>query len=184
MKKLLSSMFVALVFFTFTESRYADDFKKQDIKIKYKYGVAFINGKAAYIDINKLIETAVAEMTVSKNWIKKHKMNKEKIIKAGRLFWGGYNNLNVLSTYDVTINDPYDYLVETKIKYQYNVKDNAMYLSEDGKEWDKLEISIINEKPDQEDLGPYTVPIFMIIHLKCKWFEGEYEIIGSQKTGS
>ena len=41
---------------------------EQKINIKYKYGVAILNGKAAYIDVDELIKTAISGMTITKNY--------------------------------------------------------------------------------------------------------------------
>ena len=52
-----------------------------------------------------------------------------------------------------------------------------MYLADEKKEWSELEIKIIDEYSIQDSID--STPIYMIIYLKCKWFEGEYEIIGT-----
>jgi len=136
-----------------------------------KEGIAIINGEARFIDVSKLDQTM---MTVDRRTIDYYRGKKKKIIKAGKLIWGEQK----LTTYDTSIDDPYAMLINRKNKYFLKIKDNWMYISENNKKWEKLEIKIIDENPPQME-GKYVTPIYMIIYLKCKWFEGYYELIGA-----
>jgi hypothetical protein len=139
--------------------------------VTWKHGIAIINGEAKYIDPSRLDQT---RMIIAKSYIEKYKKANVKIIKAGVLGWGK----KYLFTYDTDINKPYFEKLETETRYNIKIKQDVMYLSKDDKEWSKLEIKIVDEKPKQRK-GKFVAPIYMIIYLKCKWFEGEYEIIGA-----
>ena len=142
--------------------------------IVWKNGVAVINGEASYINMNKLDQRT---MVISEEFIKKIKDKKLRIILAGKIFW----EEGIIVTYDTETDDPYTQIIETEKEYHYKIKNNKMYVSKNQKDWDLLKIKIINENPPQDTSNsPYSVPVFMIIHLKCKWFEGEYELIGTQ----
>lgn len=149
--------------------------KGKSNRITYKYGVAIINGKAAFINVEKLREKMPGIMVASKNHIRKYK---GRIVKNGKIIWNKEDSS--LKVYDTEADDPYWRIIESEKKYFYKVNNNSMFISNNRKEWDKLEITIIDENPKQPNLGVYSVHIYMIIQLKCKWFEGEYEMIGSQ----
>jgi len=110
-------------------------------------------------------------MVISKNYIEKYSKNNKKIINAGRLSWA---KKNYLSVYNTKVDDPYGRIVDSKIIYEYKIINNKMYITKDKKDWDILKIKIV--EGENFDNG---VPVYMVIHLKCKWFEGEYEIIGT-----
>jgi len=142
--------------------------------IIWKNAVAVINGEASYIDVTKLDQST---MVISEAFIAKGRKQNLKIFKAGKLVWED----TLVDAYDTKINDPYGRIFHSRIVYHYKIKNNKMYVSKDQKDWDLLKIKIINENPPQDTSNsPYSVPVFMIIHLKCKWFEGEYELIGTQ----
>ncbi|MDY6933160.1 MAG: hypothetical protein SVZ03_02930 [Spirochaetota bacterium] len=139
-------------------------------KIIWKHGIAIINDKAKYIDAIRLDQRT---MVLTKDYINKgNKTFTKNILKFGQLCWRSSNKLIV---YDTEKDNPFDSI--TGDKYSYKIKNNTMYITKNNKEWDKLEIKIINEKPQQ--VPKWGVPIYMTIHLKCKWFEGEYAIIGT-----
>ncbi len=144
-------------------------------KITYKYGIAVINGKAAYIDIERVRERMPGIMVASEKHIG---MYKGKIVTAGKIIWHGEDSS--LSVYDTKADDPYWPIYDSEFNYYYKISNDVMYISKDKKEWNKLEITIIDENPKQTNFGVYSVPIYLIIQLKCKWFEGEYEMIGTQ----
>ena len=142
--------------------------------IVWKNAVAVINGEESYIDVNKLDQST---MVISKDFIAKGRKQNLKIFKAGKLVWED----KLVDAYDTKINDPYSRIFHSRIVYHHKIKNNKMYVSRDQKDWDLLKIKIINENPPQDTSNsPYSVPVYMIIQLKCKWFEGEYELIGTQ----
>ena len=140
-------------------------------KEETKWGVVFVNGKAAYVDPTQL---DMSEIMVPDYVIEKNKKIKIKNTRYGRITWGE----SFLQIVDIqTYCPPID--IEGSLKeYKYKVEHNVMFLSEDGKTWEVLEISIVDDKEKQ--IGDkHKYPRHMIIHLKCKWFENDYALIGT-----
>lgn len=146
--------------------------KQKDEKIVWKYGVAVINGEPRYIDYDKLDQT---EMFYDKNYLKFSNSNR---IEAIRIVWVSKERF---FTYNTIKADIEGYLPETKKIYFYKIENNNLYVSIDKNEWDKLIITIVDENPSKPKNEPknFNPPVFMIIHLKCKWFEGQYELVGT-----
>ena len=94
-------------------------------------------------------------------------------IKRGEIYWVE----NELQVYNVKTKDTGWRFFESEVIYKYKIIDNKMYLSKDNKNWDELKIKIIDDNPKQRD-GEHVTPILMIIHLKCKWFDGYYKMLG------
>ncbi|HOF32963.1 MAG TPA: hypothetical protein PK624_03955 [Spirochaetota bacterium] len=140
-------------------------------KEETKWGVVFIDGKAAYIDPTQL---DMSEMGVSNNIITKNKIANNKSIKNGKIIWA--QDRIIVS--DSNIDSPTISISGTRIEYKYKVDHNVMFLSEDGKTWEVLQISIVDDKEKQIG-GKFKYPQHMIIHLKCKWFENDYALIGT-----
>lgn len=141
-------------------------------KIVWKYGVAVIDGQPRYIDYEKLDQT---EMFYDKNYIKYIKTN---TIEAIRIVWVSKERF---FTYNTTKSDTGGYLTNTEKIYYYKIENDNLYVSLDKNEWDKLIITIVDENPKQVKNEPknFNPPVFIIIHLKCKWFEGQYELVGT-----
>ncbi len=140
-------------------------------KEETKWGVVFINGKAAYVDPSQL---DMSEIMVPNYIIEKNKKMEIKNTKYGRITWGE----SFLQIVDIqTYCPPID--IEGSLKeYKYKVEHNVMFLSEDGKTWEVLQISVVDDKEKQ--IGDkHKYPQHMIIHLKCKWFENDYALIGT-----
>lgn len=139
--------------------------------IEWKFGIATIDKKPLYIDPKKLDQSF---MVISEKYIKKYQDEKKEKIPAGKLIWKD----NGIMTLDTLIDEPYSQISKTRTIYQYKIQNNQMFLSKDGIEWDQLFIEIVDDKPkfSKTRIDP---PVYMIIYLKCKWFEGEYELIGT-----
>jgi len=142
----------------------------EDPTIELRYGVAFKDGKALYLDPDKLDQSTM--MIPKYAALKYQELNYTKI-PAGILAWGW----GVVYVYDTEIDSPRSEIWESERRYIYTIENNTLYLSTDEKNWEKVEITVVDENPPQE-YGPFTCPVYMIVHLKCKWFENDYEIIG------
>lgn len=143
-------------------------------EITWKYGIAFIEGKARYIDPKRLDQSA---MPVAISMIDKHRKENKQIIKAGRLIWDISDGEQVM-VYNTTVNDPYFQDFNSEKIYHLKIKNYKTYLSEDKRTWEELKVEVVDDKP-KYNKDRYDPPVYMIIRLKCKYFEGEYEIIGT-----
>lgn len=155
-----------LVLFAFIIS-----FCSASAKEETKWGVVFIDGKAAYIDPTQL---DMSSLTVPKHTIDKFKMKGVQVIIGGEINWFD----GMLRTIDIQVLPNFSWLTKTVKEFKYKVDHNVMFLSEDGKTWEVLQISIVDDKEKQIG-GKFKYPQHMIIHLKCKWFENDYALIGT-----
>lgn len=146
--------------------------KNTDAGIIWKHGIATKDGRALYIDVNKMDQSVII---VAKSSIEAYKKRNEKVIRAGKISWI-YDDF--IAVYDTEFDSPSHGILESKIKYQYKIENNAMYIRKGAENWDRLEIRIVDENPPQKK-GKFANPIYLIIHLKCKWFENEYEVFGA-----
>lgn len=140
-------------------------------KEETKWGVVFIDGKAAYVDPTQL---DMSSLTVPKHTIDKFKMKGVQVIIGGEINWFD----GMLRTIDIQVLPNFSWLDKTVKEYKYKVDNNVMFLSEDGKTWEVLQISIVDDKEKQIG-SKFKYPQHMIIHLKCKWFENDYALIGT-----
>ncbi|MBN1364917.1 MAG: hypothetical protein JW976_08955 [Syntrophaceae bacterium] len=132
--------------------------------ITWLNGVALIEGKPRFLE-------PIGTLHLSYKYIEKCKTE---ILKNSVIMMT--SDTKKLFLYDSKKNDPYSWLTKTKKVLYYKVENCNFYISDDRENWDQLEIKIVDENPPigtDEDH-----PAVMIIHLKCKWFEGDYEIIG------
>ena len=140
-------------------------------KEEAKWGVVFVDGKPAYIDPAQL---DMSEMAVSDNIIKTNKNSKKQSIKNGKIIWAQ----DRIIVADSHTDSPTISVSGTRKEYKYKVEHNVMFLSEDGKTWEVLQISVVDDK--EKKIGDkHKYPQHMIIHLKCKWFENDYALIGT-----
>ena len=145
----------------------ADDTAKTSEKkssITWKHGVAVQDRKALYIDPIRLESRY---LFISEESI----INcKNEIIKAGLLLWG--ENLWI---YDFRKDRPYRQLWDTERTLFYKIENNRSMLSEDGNDWDVLQVEIVDDR-ERPPSGPERIVVYMIVHLECRWFNGDYEI--------
>ena len=140
-------------------------------KEEAKWGVVFINGKAAYVDPTQLDMSA---LSIPDYVVDNYKSKNIKIIPKGKIDWFSDN----FYTMDIQVIPSYNWLFGTRKTYKYKIEHNVMFLSEDGKTWEVLQISVVDDK--EKKIGDkHKYPQHMIIHLKCKWFENDYELIGT-----
>lgn len=140
-------------------------------KEELKWGVVFINGKAAYVDPTQLDMSA---LSIPDYVVDNYKSKNIKIIPKGKINWFSDN----IYTMDIQVIPSYNWIFETRKTYKYKVEHNVMFLSEDGKTWEVLQMSVVDDK--EKLIGDkLKYPRHMIIHLKCKWFENDYELIGT-----
>ena len=109
--------------------------------------------------------------------IEKYKKDNKKIIPAGKLIWGITSGNQVL-VYDTKVEKPYNQILKTEKLYYLKIQNIKTYLSKNSQQWYEISIEVINDKP-QYNKSYDEPPVYMIIHLKSKYFEGEYEIIGT-----
>jgi hypothetical protein len=134
-------------------------------KIIWKNGIAIINGIPKYILPNKMLRS---RMFLSKRFIKR--INSFTIKAALIDFSYNSNMKDYLLIRESNRDDPYcptDPNDKTAIKLYYKITDNNMFVSKNGKEWDRLFLKIIDSNPKDPN-------IIMVIYLKCKYFSGEY----------
>ncbi len=161
MNKMMVFPFISLLIF------FCNAFAKEETK----WGVVFVDGKPAYIDTTQL---DMSEMVVSDNTIKMNKNSKKQSIKNGKIVWAQ----DRIIVADSNLDSPTISVSGTRKEYRYKVEHNVMFLSEDGKNWEVLQISVVDDKERQ--IGDkHKYPQHMIIHLKCKWFENDYALIGT-----
>lgn len=153
-----------------TEDEVGETMPVEDPSIEFRYGVAFKDGKALYLDPEKMDQRI---LVITRYMAEKYRKRKYSIVPAGKLIWGW----GVVDVYDTEIDSPRSEIWESERRYIYTIENNTLYLSTDEKNWEKVEITVVDENPPQE-YGPFTCPVYMIVHLKCKWFENDYEIIG------
>jgi len=140
-----------------------------DNGIEFKHGVAIQNGKALYIDHKKM--EGIAAIVISEDSIKR---STSEILEASHISFIGKNKIYVT---DSKRDDPYFELVDTERVFLYKIMNNRMYISEDGKSWSKLNVRIIRIYNGK--FGKYEEPTYMTIYLECKYFKGEYDLIGT-----
>ncbi|MBP9021877.1 MAG: hypothetical protein KBH06_01625 [Spirochaetes bacterium] len=140
-------------------------------KEETKWGVVFVNGKAAYIDPSQL---DMSEIRVPDYIAKRNIIEKKESIKNGTIIWDDNRIIVLDSRTDCRAMT----ILGTEREFKYKVEFNVMFLSEDGKKWEVLQISVVDDK--EKLIGDkYKYPRHMIIHLKCKWFENDYQLIGT-----
>ena len=133
-------------------------------RITWKYGVAVQDGNALYIEPTRLESIY---LFLSKESIRSCK---NEIIEAGLLLWG--ENLWI---YDFEKDRPYRQLWDTERTLFYKIENNRSMLSEDGNDWDVLQVEIVDDR-ERPPSGPERIVVYMIVHLECRWFNGDYEI--------
>ena len=139
----------------------------------WKYGVACKNGEAIYLDPTKLDR---ATLYLSPEYIKKLKIKNAKIAKASEISFE-WQNGNYLYVYDSILFPEQDIDYDSKKKYSYKIENEYLFIYENGKKWDQVKIRIVKDfSPNFKKYGDEKV--YMVIYFGCKWFEGEYEIIG------
>jgi len=178
----MKKMFIVVIFLSITVSVCTKD-KNDKSKISevvhgdniiWNYGIAIINGKAKYIDPKKLDSSV---MIAGKSMINKFKNEKRDIIKAGKLLWD-IDNGERLFVYNTTVKEPYIQDFESKKEFFIKIENGKTLISSDRQKWDEISIEILEDKPQYSDDKNEPV-IYMIIRLKCKFFEGDYELIGT-----
>jgi hypothetical protein len=155
------------------EYREFQQYQTIDPSIEFKYGVAMKDGKALYIDPDKLDQTDMIVPEYVANLYKKKKMIS---IPSGKLSW--YIRQGKLFVYDTEVEYPRSEIFESEVSYIYMIENNTLYLSKDEKTWEKVEVTIVDDNPPQQK-GPFTSKVYLIVHIKCKWFENDYEIFGA-----
>ncbi len=153
------------------EYREFQQYQTIDPSIEFKYGVAMQDGKALYIDPDKLDQSV---MMVPGYIASEYKKKGLKKISSGYLIWGW----GTLLVYDAEIDSPRTRIWDSKTTYIYMIENNTLYLSKDEKTWEKVEVTIVDDNPPQQK-GPFTSKVYLIVHIKCKWFENDYEIFGA-----
>lgn len=178
MKKLFVTFFYVIIFLFACQSGKSDIISKGEIytegKITWKYGIAFIDGKAKYIDPQKLDQS---EMTASISMIEKYKKDNKEEITAGKLIWSITSGNQVL-VFNTTVENPYYEILSSEKIYYIKIQNNKTYISENKQKWEELVVEVIRDKPKYSNDNEEP-PVYMIIHLKCIYFEGAYEIIGT-----
>jgi hypothetical protein len=109
--------------------------------------------------------------------IKQYKKENKKEIIAGKLIWDITSGTQVL-VFNTTVEKPYYGILSSEKMYYVKIQNNKTYISENKQKWDELLIEVIQDKPQYSNDNEEP-PVYMIIHLKCIYFEGEYEIIGT-----
>lgn len=82
----------------------------------------------------------------------------------------------LIYVYDVMKDDPYYGLPESERILKYKIKNYTLYVSEDGKLWEKVKFKVVNDKEHIDEEDP-SITVYWVIYLECKWFKGEYDII-------
>lgn len=141
--------------------------KINEKNIIFKHGVATYNNKALYLDPNKLENPG---LEYSKEYRENYKSN----ILPNSII--GVVEGNELWIYSSEKDDPYFKMVDTKRMFKFKIENYELLLSLDGKDWEPVKVSIVNENPNVKNVAGEEVLI--IIKLECKWFNGEYEISG------
>ena len=164
MKKCVSILFLLTI--VFLQICYGGEDKNQ---IKFINGVAIQDGKALYIDPDKMEDGG---LFISEDLIKKSKTdilkNSDIIFLEGGILW----------TYDSKKDDPYFRIVETKKEYFYKIVDNQLLISKDKIIWEKVTVKIVNIY-DNKKTEVEKAPVYMTISLESKYFKGEYDLIGT-----
>jgi transcription antitermination factor NusG len=159
-------LLLALIF-QFGSCKQPDD-ERVEIKEEWRNGVVFVNNEPGYFDFSRFGNGFFA----TENWIEKFD---GKLIKAGVISVAAepYTEKYYLVTYTIK-DDPYEPIYEIPgVKYFYKVENYKAYVSIDDKEWDQLVIS--NVDLSKRKRGEYA-DIYASFFLKCKWFEGEYNL--------
>lgn len=139
--------------------------------IEFKHGVAIQKGKALYIDPSKM--GGVGKIAFSEAYIDKIS---EPILKGSHIYFIGDEQIYLLDSRKA---NPYFELFETKRQYFYKIEGHALYVSQDKKTWDKVTVRIVNMDHEESRLKDADAPIYMTIYIECKYFNGEYDLIGT-----
>mgnify|MGYP006297656765 FL=1 len=62
---------------------------------------------------------------------------------------------------------------ESGQKIKYKIKDNAGFVSTDGKKWEKLEIKYYKETGKKDKFGDPLI----LVYFDCSYFSGEYQLV-------
>lgn len=140
------------------------DFKSQNIK--YKWGIAFKNGKAVYFDHPKM------------NGMDFHlcpsdtKKIKQSILKNSIIEMGSPDHLIV---HDSKKTDPLEGLEEGRKFYCMKIENYKMYLRDENSDWEPVTITFKGEITRGENyLGEDTESECLLFNIKTKWFKGNY----------
>lgn len=145
------------------------DFKNQDIK--YKWGIAFKNGKAIYFDHQKMTG---ADFFPYPN-PKYSKKTKRKILIHSYLIMESANYLRVL---DTKVDDPFTALDEGQKIYCMKIENYKMFLKDEKSDWEPMTITFKGEiKSGKNYYGEDTLCKCLLFNIKTKWFEGNYEYV-------
>lgn len=141
---------------------------KQEDKI-VKHGVVIIDGKAEYIDPDKMYPY----LQRTDEYLHQLYDNGQRIIDAFKISWyRGENKVGVsngrFGPYGAKHPIP---ISKGKMIFNYKITNNSLYLYKDG-ERDRLSVTITRDDPYVKNNLEY----YMHVYLKCKWFEGEYAI--------
>lgn len=142
--------------------------KNQADKI-VKHGVVIINGKAEFIDPDKVYSS----MERTDEYLHQLYENDERIIDAFKIRW--YRSEERVGVYNGRFG-PYGAkhpisISQGKMIFNYKITNNSLYLYKDG-ERDRLSVTITRDDPYVKNNLEY----YMHVYLKCKWFKGEYAI--------
>ena len=78
--------------------------------------------------------------------------------------------------YDVKKEEPYWSLTESKRIIIYKVENDTLYVSANGKQWEKVKFKVVSDEEHIHEDDP-SITVYWTIYLECKWFKGEYDII-------
>ena len=138
--------------------------KDIDKDIKWKWGIAFKNGKAIYFDPYEL---DTIDFCVTHEYLTNQKKYYP-IFPGGYVIWGYENNLVYIYLMPVTNFHPSSYIIKSEKIIHYKISNEAIYLKDDKTDWEKMEFRLIKEEPKPG--------VEFLIYLKSRWFEGEYYI--------
>jgi hypothetical protein len=136
---------------------------------KFNNTIISNNNKIDYIGPSEFHNFSSGRMVVSENMIKNTKGD---IIKGGVVEWGSKTSLVL---YDTNKNNPFHEITKTEKELKYKLENKQLFLSEDGKKWEKVNVKVINDKPTKkyEDAR-----VMMVVYFESKWINGEYELLG------
>ncbi len=131
-------------------------------------GIVSINGKPKYFDPSGLVNPDLFMSPSYRNKIKSD------LIKAGVILVDYEDSL--LYVYDVKKEEPYWRLTESKRIIKYKVENDTLYVSANGKQWEKVKFKVVSDEEHIHEDDP-SITVYWTIYLECKWFKGEYDII-------